>query len=163
MPTNDLPELNADDLPELNAEDLPEITDEELAALEIPAEELAAMEAELRRAFPGHGGRRRGAGRKPKQTLRDDLARFNQARADKERALADLRAMEAKQRAGELVPLNVLREVLASVAVQIGAVLDTIPGRLRREAPHLTATDLQLVERIITEARAVAAQIRYNP
>ncbi len=109
-----------------------------------------------------HGGKRSKAGRKPGPTS-TAAQRFAEARADKERHLATLRRLEAEEREGNLIPLDTLREVMASVAVQIGAVLDTIPGRLRREAPHLTANDLQLVERIITEARSVAAQIRYNP
>ena len=112
--------------------------------------------------IPSHGGKRANAGRRkgPTSTSAQDFAKH---RAEKELHLARLRKMEADEREGNLIPLDTLREVMASVAVQIGAVLDTIPGRLRREAPHLTATDLQLVERIITEARSVAAQIRYNP
>ena len=113
-------------------------------------------------SMSSHGGARPGAGRKkgPTSSAAQDFAIH---RAEKEKHLATLRRLEADEREGNLIPLDTLREVMASVAVQIGAVLDTIPVRLRREAPHLTATDLQLVERIITEARSVAAQIRWKP
>ena len=109
-----------------------------------------------------HGGKRPGAGRK-KGSTSTSAQDFAKHRAEKELHLARLRKMEADEREGRLIPADMLRDVMANVAAQIAATLDTIPVRLRREAPHLTATDVQIVERIVSEARSVAAKIRYNP
>ena len=112
--------------------------------------------------IPTHGGKRSKAGRKPGPTS-TAAQRYAEARATKEAHLAAIRGLEAKQRAGELVPVDLLRDILAAVAAQISAHLDAIPGRIKREAPHLTANDLFLIEREVTAARNLASKIRYNP
>jgi terminase small subunit / prophage DNA-packing protein len=111
---------------------------------------------------PTHGGKRAGAGRKPGQRL-PDHERLLRAKADKETALARLRKLEADVAEGRLIPVDTLRDVLANVAAQIAAILDTIPGSVRREAPHLSAQDVELLARIVTKARNVASEARYTP
>ena len=120
----------------------------DLPPLDVPPEELTALDDSLRGAFPeafpaAHGGRRPGSGRKPKQAQRDHAERFNKARADKEESLAKLRALEARKAAGELAPIDTLRDAMVDVLRQVVAHLDAIPGKLKREAPHLSAEELQ--------------------
>jgi phage terminase Nu1 subunit (DNA packaging protein) len=109
-----------------------------------------------------HGGKRPGAGRKkgPVSSAAQDFAIH---RAEKEKHLATLRRLEAEEREGNLMPVDTLRDVMASVATQIGAIMDAIPVRLKREAPHLTATDIEIVKREIAAAMNAASRVRYNP
>ena len=103
-----------------------------------------------------HGGRRPGAGakRRPPST---DAARYTAARAMKEEALAKLRTLEAQEKAQELAPVQLLQEVLSRAVVMVGARLDEIPARLRRECPELTATHLLIIEQTITRVRSEIA------
>ena len=112
--------------------------------------------------IPTHGGKRPGAGRK-KGSTSTSAQDFAKHRAEKELHLARLRKMEADQREGSLIPADTLRDVMASVASQIGAIMDAIPVKLKREAPHLTATDIDIVKREIAAAMNAAARVRYNP
>ena len=109
-----------------------------------------------------HGGKRPGAGRKkgPTSSAAQDFAIH---RAEKEKHLATLRRLEAEEREGNLMPVDTLRDVMANVAAQIGAIMDAIPVRLKREAPHLTATDIEIVKREIAAAMNAASRVRYNP
>ena len=109
-----------------------------------------------------HGGKRPGAGRKkgPTSSAAQDFAIH---RAEKEKHLATLRRLEAEEREGNLMPVDTLRDVMANVAAQIGAIMDAIPVRLKREAPHLTATDIEIVKREIAAAMNAASRVRYSP
>jgi phage terminase Nu1 subunit (DNA packaging protein) len=109
-----------------------------------------------------HGGKRPGAGRKkgPVSSAAQDFAIH---RAEKEKHLATLRRLEAEEREGNLMPVDTLRDVMASVATQIGAIMDAIPVRLKREAPHLTATDIEIVKREIAAAMNAASRVRWKP
>ena len=109
-----------------------------------------------------HGGKRPGAGRKkgPVSSAAQDFAIH---RAEKEKHLATLRRLEAEEREGNLMPVDTLRDVMANVAAQIGAIMDAIPVKLKREAPHLTATDIEIVKREIAAAMNAASRVRYNP
>ena len=140
-------------------------TPEDLPPCEIPPEEIQRLDEWMteQTKLPGHGGKRVGAGRPRKQSQRGHVERYNEARATKEAHLATLRGLEAKQRSGELAPIDTLRDAMADVIRQIVAALDAVPGKLKREAPHLTAEDLRLVEREITRARNLAAKARCAP
>ena len=74
---------------------------------------------------------------------------------------ADKIEMENAVRRGELVEVDILRTVLADVAGQLSSALESIPVKLRREAPHLTATDLDVVKREIAKARNLMSEIKY--
>ena len=88
---------------------------------------------------------------------------LTEERARLARAQSERIEMENAVKRGELAPIDTLRDVLVPVVAQITAHLDAIPGKLKREAPHLTATDLEIVAREITRARNLAAETRYEP
>ena len=112
--------------------------------------------------IPTHGGKRPSAGRK-KGPVSSAAQRYAEARADKERHLARLRKLDADVAEGRLIPTDMLRDVMANAAAQIGAIMDAIPVKLKREAPHLTATDIEIVKREIAAAMNAASRVRYNP
>lgn len=83
---------------------------------------------------------------------------------DRERALnlrADTRLKELKeqQMRGELAPVELLTSALGNLASQVSAILETIPGKLKRSLPQLTATDLDVVKREIVKCLNACADI----
>jgi len=88
---------------------------------------------------------------------------LTEERARLARAQSERIEMDNAVTRGELAPIDTLRDTLAPVVAQIAAHLDAIPGKLKREAPHLTASDLEIVAREITRARNLAAEVRYDP
>ena len=88
---------------------------------------------------------------------------LTEERARLARAQSERIEMENAIKRGEIAPIDTLRDALVPVVAQIAAHLDAIPGKLKREAPHLTASDLEIVAREITKARNLAAKVRYEP
>lgn len=88
--------------------------------------------------------------------LTEERARL--ARAQHERI-----EMDNAVRRGELAPIDTLRDAIIPAMTQISALMDAIPVKLKREAPHLTASDLEIVKREIANAMNLAAQVRYEP
>lgn len=65
--------------------------------------------------------------------------------------------MQNAERRGELAPVAVLEQVLASAGAKIGKILATIKGEIRRRFPQLTSADLVAVDAIVSKAMAQAA------
>jgi len=102
---------------------------------------------------PGkQGGARPGSGRKPGKRL-DDHARFLRAKADKEHALARLRQSEADERDGRLLRRDEVIEAWGVLVRRVAAELDQLPVLMKRNLPHLTYTDLLIVEQTIAKVR----------
>lgn len=59
----------------------------------------------------------------------------------------------------ELAPTYLLEEVLAAAGSRVAAVLDSIPGAIRRRNQNLTAADIQTIASEIAKARNIAASI----
>jgi len=78
----------------------------------------------------GHGGKREGAGRKPLPAA----DRYREAQADKERALADIRAMEARTRAGTLLPADEVAQAVSTAFSRIAQTVWGLPDLLERKA-----------------------------
>ena len=81
----------------------------------------------------GHGGKRNGAGRKPKAALPDQPAieiDYNQARTRREAALAQLAEIELAVKKGELVPADQIQEAWTSIAYNIRTILLGLPSRI---------------------------------
>ena len=79
-----------------------------------------------------HGGKRPGAGRPKGSNVSDHSERFNAARADKERSLADLRRMEVDTNAGKLIPAAEVEEAIATAFARIRQRLASLPDDLER-------------------------------
>lgn len=82
---------------------------------------------------PKRGGRREGAGRKPKGVGEKEFADYARARARKEVALADKAEMEAEVMAGTLVSRDAVRDAAATAFAAIAQTLQSIPDRLERQ------------------------------
>ena len=100
----------------------------------------------------GHGGRRRGAGR-PRgvaNTSKDVRQRFNEARADKEEALARKAKMEADEKEGALIDAKVAadRSRRTGIAVRDGVL--SVPARICNDLAAMD--DAGEIERFLTAA-----------
>jgi phage terminase Nu1 subunit (DNA packaging protein) len=86
---------------------------------------------------------------------------------DRERALnlqADtaIKRLKEQQLLGELAPITALEWALSSVCNQIGATLETLPAKLKRRLPQLTAADLEIIRKEIAKARNAAAAVHLD-
>jgi terminase small subunit / prophage DNA-packing protein len=88
---------------------------------------------------------------------------LTEERAKLARAQSERIEMELAIKRGEIAPIDSLRDALIPVVSQVAAMLDAVPVKLKREAPHLTATDLEIVKREIANARNLMAEVRYDP
>lgn len=59
----------------------------------------------------------------------------------------------------ELAPSYLLEEILAKAGTKAAAILDTIPGMIKRRVPSLTADDVAAIAREVAKARNIAASI----
>jgi len=95
----------------------------------------------------GHGGKRAGAGRKPLPAA----DRYREAQADKERALADIRAMEARTRAGTLIPADEVAQAVSTAFSRIAQTVWGLPDLLERKA-GLTPAQAETAQQAIHAA-----------
>ena len=95
-----------------------------------------------------HGGRRPGAGRPAKATQRDDIAEFHRARTRKEAALAELRELEAGERAGRLYDRGEALRVIAVTIAVFAEQMRSLPDLLERRA-GLTPEQAEVVEHTV--------------
>ena len=81
-----------------------------------------------------------------------------------ENLLADtrLKALKEQETLGQLAPITALEWALSTVCSQISATLETIPAKLKRRLPQLTAADVDIVRKEIAKARNAAANIRID-
>lgn len=85
-----------------------------------------------------------------------DLA-AERARLAKEQA--DKIAMANQVTRKELAPSYLLEEILAKAGARAAAILDTIPGMIKRRVPSLTADDVSAIAREVAKARNIAAGV----
>lgn len=57
----------------------------------------------------------------------------------------------------ELAPVSLLEFALASMSQKVAAVLEAIPGEIKRRSKNLTADDIEVITAEITKARNTAA------
>ena len=108
-------------------------------------------QAEAPKKRYGHGGKRPGAGRPPGSVGNTGNIRlFNEARARKEVALADLRELELQTKRAELVEASAVAEEWRSL---LGAVRSGMLAVASRVAPELvTLTDERQIEDVVQAA-----------
>jgi hypothetical protein len=96
----------------------------------------------------GHGGKRTGAGRKPKAaspvqpTIEID---YNQARARREEALASLAEIELQVKRNELIPADAVQQYWEGMVSRMRGKMLNLPGRLA--AATMGCETLQEAER----------------
>jgi phage terminase Nu1 subunit (DNA packaging protein) len=109
--------------------------------------------AEIRIAYIRHL-RETAAGRLASGSL--DLA-TERARLAKEQA--DKIGMQNAVSRRELAPSYLLEEILAATGAKVAAILDGIPGAIRRRNQALTASDIHTIASEIAKARNLAASM----
>lgn len=80
-------------------------------------------------------------------------------RARLAREQADKIAMQNAQSRNELAPVVLMTEVLAKAGARAAAILEAIPGQVRRRIPSLPASEIQNIEKEIVKARNLCAAI----
>jgi phage terminase Nu1 subunit (DNA packaging protein) len=100
----------------------------------------------------GHGGARKGAGRPkaPGESL-------SEARRRKETALADLRQMEVRKRAGELVPVDDVGRTGSNLVRAARSRLLAVPSRMRHRLSLTSEQSLAIDEEIRAALMQLAA------
>ncbi len=83
--------------------------------------------------IPTLGGKREGAGRKPRDVERDaDYADYGKARARNEAAKAKLAELDLMVKTGEYVPRVAVRQAAATAMASLSQSLRSIPDNLER-------------------------------
>ena len=83
----------------------------------------------------GHGGRRAGAGRKPRNEAvtpdnQDHHELYTAARAKREQAMASLAELELAEKDGTLLPADAVQEHWTHMVASMRSILLSLPGRL---------------------------------
>ncbi len=97
------------------------------------------------------GGRRAGAGRKPSATS------LHAARTRKERALAELREIEVRQKRGALLDAEQVAREWTDVLRQVRSGVLAVVSRVRGRLPHLSAQDAGILDDELRQALAALA------
>lgn len=74
------------------------------------------------------------------------------------KARADAQELKNLQEKQQLLPVEILQEVLAKTAAQIASILDTLPSKIKRAQPSLTNSELDLIKAEIVRTQNLAAQ-----
>lgn len=103
--------------------------------------------------FPsGRGGARAGAGRKPADFEKPQVARdFDTAKARKETSLANMHELNFKIKSGEFVERAAVREASATLLSNLAQSLRGIPDNLERKF-HLPPDVAEEIEKVIDAA-----------
>lgn len=88
-----------------------------------------------------------------------EMDELSAAKTENLRADTRLKELKEQQLRGELAPVEELTRALGMLASQVSAILETIPGKLKRSLPQLTATDLDVVKREIVKCMNACADI----
>jgi len=94
-----------------------------------------------------------------RQKYADD---YSSARARQAKALADKLELENKLRRGELAPIEILQAALEQVAARTRPALESLPAQLKREIPHLRATELAVARRLVVHVSDEIADVRLD-
>ena len=75
------------------------------------------------------------------------------------RAQAEEKELKNAQIRGELAPISSIAEATGKFSSQAAAILETIPMKLKRQNPNLTATDIELIKKEIIKIQNIAADV----
>lgn len=98
------------------------------------------------------GGARPGAGRKPRPVIS-----LREARRRKEAALCRLRELELAQKEGRLLDADAVGRTWCAMMRDIQTSILAVPSRLRQQLLHLSARDIQVIDRELRDALAALA------
>lgn len=102
--------------------------------------------------------REQAAGRATNGDLDLATERAGLAKAQRERI-----EMANAQTRRELAPMVTMSMALAKMSQQIIAVLDALPGMIKRQSQNLTSDDLEAIKQEVAKVRNIAAAVRIEP
>lgn len=84
---------------------------------------------------------------------------YGKEKARLTREQADSAEIKNAKARGELASIEVIEMTIGKVTAQMSSILETIPMQVKRRAPHLTATDVEIIKREITRIQNIAAEV----
>lgn len=89
---------------------------------------------------------------------------IEQQRADLEltQERAETQRLKNAQMRRELAPVEAIQAVLGQTAAKLGAILDPLPGKIRRRQPKLTNADVEAIRHELVKAQNVASEIEID-
>ena len=91
-------------------------------------------------------------------TRKFDPKEFVAQRTRLTKAQADAQEMKNAVMRRELAPVELLEMALATMSAQVSSILQSIPARVKKRVPSLTATQLGHISREITKAQNAASK-----
>ena len=91
-----------------------------------------------------------------------ELLDLEQERARLAREQRVSQEMKNAQLRRETSPIEVIAWTLSKVGSQISAILDTIPGKVKRRVPKLSSAEVEIIKREIVKAQNIAAKVVVN-
>lgn len=96
-------------------------------------------------------------------TGQSDEIDLERERAMNLRADTRLKELKEQQMRSELASVSLMTETLALLGGQISAILESIPAKLKRRLPQLTAADIDIVTKEIVKCQNACADLRIEP
>ena len=62
----------------------------------------------------------------------------------------------------ENAPIAMVEWIIGQIGSQVSAILESIPVKVKRRAPHLTTADLQMIKEEIVKCQNVAAEVHVD-
>lgn len=97
-----------------------------------------------------------------KQSLPDDAAQImvgqEKARLDLTREQAEGQRLKNAQMRRELAPVEMITFALGSLASQVSSILGTLPAKIKRSMPKLSAEEIRLIKTEIVKAQNACAK-----
>ncbi len=94
--------------------------------------------------------------RKQKEPIEEDELRFEQIRLTRENA--DAKAMDNEISRKEKLPAILLERALILHNLQVVSILQSIPGKIKKRIPHLTAKEMKILEREVKKIQNAASK-----
>lgn len=84
---------------------------------------------------------------------------YGKEKARLTREQADAAEIKNEVSRGELAPIQLIETTLGRIMSQVAAIIETIPMKVKRKSPNLTAMDVEIMKREITRIQNLAADI----
>lgn len=92
----------------------------------------------------------------------ENVLNFNAEKTRLTKAQADAKELEVRLRMGELIPITGAIAAVTQVCELIDSSLSSIPAQLQRAAPHLTASDVDVVRKVIAKCQNGIANLDFD-
>jgi phage terminase Nu1 subunit (DNA packaging protein) len=88
-----------------------------------------------------------------------DLEQERARLAKEQRIAQELKNAQIRR---ETAPIEIISFMLSKIGAQVSAILDTIPGKVKRRVPKLSSAEIEIIKREIVKAQNVAAKVTVN-